>query len=423
MNKKVYETVKETLYYDVLPSGLKVYMVPKQGYQKTYVTLSTPLGSTTTQYIKNGVVLEIPSGIAHFLEHKLFEQDGKDVSEEFALNGANVNAFTMNNKTTYLFHTTSNLIENIRILLNFVFQPTFTVDGVETEKPIIEQEISMYEDDSNTVIYMNVLRNMYEHHPVREEILGTRESIYRITKSLLEDVHQTYYHPENMILFITGNFVPEEIYEALLKMDPAGWSNELQPVFTQHEEADGVTCVETSKAMDVMVPNALLGIKLPIPHQTMNILRYELIASIVMDLLIGKSTENFAALLEKGYINDTFGVDVTIDKDYGYLLIGSQTKHPNELKTEIMTMISEAKSQGVDVKQYQRTKKLIIGNFIQALNSLEYIANQFTKYYFLDADLFEILTVADTITFEDILAFIRVIDQPSRCTYSVIMPK
>ncbi|QMS85831.1 EF-P 5-aminopentanol modification-associated protein YfmH [Candidatus Xianfuyuplasma coldseepsis] len=423
MTKYTYESIKETVYKDTLPSGLQVFIVPKKGYHKTYVTLSTPLGSTTTTYEKDGNIHSIPAGMAHFLEHKLFEQDGLDVSQQFALLGANVNAFTMNSKTTYLFHTTDHLIECITLLLQFVFHPHFTEEGVEKEKPIIIQEINMYEDDSNTVIYMNALKSMFHEHPVREEILGTPESINTIHKEILEDVHQAYYNPQEMVLFITGNVHVQNLFSELQKVDPIVETSATKPHVEDIKEPQTVFQSSILQEMDVHMSNALFAIKLPtstFPKKPL--MQHELTFSILLDLLVGKSTHNYQQLIERGVINDSFGVDVSIEKDYGYLLFGSQTKDPNRFINEIKSLLSTTVETGVDVVQFKRTKRLIIGNFIQALNSLEYIANQFTKYHMLDGDLFEVLTIAEDITIEDVYHMLAIINDTSYHSESIIVP-
>lgn len=423
MNKRTYASIQETIYRDVLPNGLRVFLVPKKGYHKTYVTLTTPLGSTTKSYQKHGTTHEIPAGMAHFLEHKLFEQEGSDVSKKFARLGASVNAFTMNSKTTYLFHATTNVIDGITLLLDFVLHPTFTEEGVESEKPIIIQEINMYEDDSNTVIYMNALRGMYHHHPVREEILGTPESIESIHKELLEDVHQAYYNPNQMVLFITGNIDVEAILEDLHQQQTSIPKPCCIPGEAGIKEPLTVNQERTVHKMDVHMSNALLGIKLPVESFAKEpIMHHELTFSILLDLLVGKSTKTFQHLLQKGLINDSFGVDVSIENDYGYLLFGSQTREPDKFINEIKSVINQAISTGIDMDQFHRTKRLIVGNFIQALNSLEYIANQFTKYHMLQGDLFEVLTIAEQISLEDVQMMLQILQDNTLYSSSIIIP-
>lgn len=424
MNKTVYSTIKETLYEHKLSNGLTVFMLPKAGYHKTYVTLSTPMGSNVTTYLKNGEIKQIPFGVAHFLEHKLFEQDGKDVSELFAQNGAQVNAYTMNNRTTYLFSCTDHILDNIEILMQFVFHPTFTTKGIEAEIGIIAQEISMYEDDPNTAIYMGLLKNMYHNHPVQHDILGTVETISTITKELLDDVHQAYYHPENMVMFITGAI---DIEQTIQFLEQSVIQLPESNVDIYHEPVDEPVIVhsrEQHKAMDVLMPNCLIGYKLDMSHNNhVDHMKHELIYTILLDVLFGHSTSNYEELLHNGYINDSFGMDITLEDDYGFILLGGNTKYPTEFISVIQTMVEEASKNGLEVEQVNRTIKQIIGSFIQALNSLEYIANQFTKYYFQQTSLFHILDVASAITVEDIERALQTLTKDSVMSSYIIYPK
>lgn len=424
MNKMVYDTINETLYSHQLQNGLQVFILPKKGYHKTYVTLSTPLGSNVTTFDKNGVQTDIPYGVAHFLEHKLFEQDGKDVSELFANNGAQVNAYTMNNRTTFLFSCTDHVRKNVELLLQFVFHPTFTQEGIDKEIGIISQEISMYEDDPNTAIYMGLLKNMYENHPVKIDILGTIESISMITKELLDEVHMRYYHPTNMVLFITGNIQPEEIISSLEELTETERQENI-PLLQRHDlEPLHVHTPIGETQMDVLMPNCLIGMKLAVSElPSHNIMKDELIYTILLDMLMGRSTTNYEQLLRKGYINDSFGMDVTLEDDYGFILIGGNTKYPKEFVQSIQDFIAKAVETGFAVADFERTKKQIIGGFIQALNSLEYIANQFTKYHFTNASLFDVLDVASTITLSDVNCALTTMQHPNRCATFTIFPK
>lgn len=419
MTTRQFTSLDETVHRHVFANGLTMYVLPKQGFHRTYVTLSTPLGSNVTTITTPSGTKTLPAGIAHFLEHKLFDQHGTDVSERFATTGAQVNAYTMNNRTTYLFSCTKELDQNLATLLDFVFHPTFTDDGVAKEIDIITQEINMYQDDANTMIYMGALQNMYHHHPVKTDILGTADSIATITKELLYDVHDVFYHPDNMVLFVTGNIDPLDAIEMVgkhLKSSDASGTHELVPTPV---EPPHVRLAHDEKTMDVAMPNAVLGIKLNC-HDDVDLMRSELLYSITLDLLFGKSTANHETLLESSLINDTFGIDITIESDYGFVLIGGNTRHPEQLIDAMKRMLT---GHELDRDHFRRTKRQIVGSFIQALNSLEYIAHQFTKYHYLDTSLFHILDVADTITIDDVIAATVCLADPTTWTSYVIRPK
>lgn len=424
MKIRQYDTLKETLYYDVLPNGLQVFVVPKESYHKTYVTLSTPLGSTVTSIQTTAGTVSLPLGIAHFLEHKLFDKEGSDVSATFAMNSAQVNAYTMNGQTTYLFSCTDQLYANIDTLFDFVFEPVFTDEGVADEIGIIAQEITMYEDDPNTAIYMGMLQNLYHLHPVKEDILGTIDSIKTITKDLLYEVHSQCYHPSNMVLFITGQVDPTDVFPWLHQysfqtVEPL--QHTPKQIFNEPVSIVRASCERT---MEVSIPNALLGIKLPIHEfDLQSIMKQELVCSILIDMLVGKSTPAFQTLLSKGLINDSFGMDITIEQDYGFLLFGSNTKLPEEFLSELKTLLLSASVATFSLDHFSRSKKQVIGHFIQALNSLEYIANQFTKYHFLGSSLFDVLDLASAIELDDIETFLKLIQLPSQMSTCIIRPK
>ncbi len=405
MNKQEYPKINETLYTETLDNGLSVFLLQKKGFHKSFVTFSTNLGSIATQgKDKNNKTIDLPKGIAHFLEHKLFEQNNQDVSTQFAMNQARVNAYTQNSRTTYLFSCTANLEKNIELLLNFVQYPLFTEDGVEKEKSIITQEINMYKDDTNIVSYLNLINNMYDNHPIKNDILGTEDTIKEINVDILRIAHQTYYSPSNMVLFITGNFEPLEIME-LIKENQKKYIN--QNEYTNVSDIPVQNNIVNQKSseikLEINIPNYLLGIKqLPTNLETENIMKKELIMAILIDLIVGKSSSNYKHLLKDGLINDSFGIDITFEETYGFFLIGSETYLPKELDSTLKEIFQNLDSHEIKEKDFSRTKKQIIGGFIQALNSLEYISNQFTKYYYQGASLFNILDIANKITIEDV---------------------
>ncbi len=405
MNKLVYPKIKETLYTKQLANGLSVFLLPKKGFHKSYASFSTDLGSIATKIRdEHHQEFALPKGIAHFLEHKLFEQNNTDVSTLFAANQARVNAFTQNNRTTYLFSCTANLEENLALLLNFVQNPLFTEAGVEKEKSIITQEIRMYKDDPNTVAYMSLLRNMYNAHPVTDDILGTEESIKAINVDILTKTHQTFYNPNKMVLFVAGNFDPLKLMQFIEKnQENVFFNNTYQDASNIPLESNIVGKKHTEINLDITIPNYLLAIKqLPTNFKQENIIKKELIIAILVDLLIGKSSANYKHLLENGLINDSFGIDITLEETYGFFLVGSETHQPKALEQALKTIFQNLDDFEITKTDFSRTKRQIIGGFIQALNSLEYIANQFTKYHYFNASLFNILELAEEITIDDV---------------------
>jgi predicted Zn-dependent peptidase len=421
-----YPLLKETLLQTTLSNGLNVFILPKKGFNKTYVTLSTPLGSTTTTVKKEtGEMIELPSGIAHFLEHKLFDRLGEDLSITFAKNSAQVNAYTMNQRTTYLFSCTENLKQNISTLLDMVFHPIFTNEGVQKEIGIINQEIAMYKDDPSNSCYMELLQNMYHHLPLKEDVLGTETSIKEITAQLLKDVHETCYHPTKMLLFITGNVDAEDILLWLKKQTihteiPRSATKIKHPIMEPELPKNTFGTLK----MEVSIPEVLIGIKLPKDELlSKNVIKWELVFSIFFDMLFGKSTRNYQTMLQKGIINNSFGLDITIEQDYGHILIGCNTRKHHEFIHSIQYILSDISTDDFSTEHFLRIKKQVVGRFIQSLNSLEFIANSFTKYYFLNQQLFDVLTIAKNISIKDLEYLTKFVTNTSKISTFIILPK
>jgi predicted Zn-dependent peptidase len=282
----------------------------------------------------------------------------------------------------------------------------------------------MYDDDDNTAIYMGLMRQLYHHHPVRDDILGTQESIRTITKDLLERVHTACYHPAKMVLFVAGNVDPETMLSWLHDQNLSLNGLDPCPKPSLPEEPQHVRNASGSRTMDIALPNALMGIKLPVTSDIANEpMKWELAFSIFCDLLIGKSTATYQQFLREGLINDTFGLDITIEPDYGFVLFGSHTTRPDAFLEALRRRILDVDDTSFDVAHFARAKQQIIGQFIQSLNSLEYIANQFTKYEFLGGSLFDVLDIANAITKDDVLAVLPLLQQEERMSVIVIHPK
>jgi predicted Zn-dependent peptidase len=402
MNRKYHEDINETVFTDTLPNGLQVYIVPKNGFNKTYVSLTAPFGSNITKYKDNGTEWTIPYGVAHFLEHKLFEIDGKDISEKFSQHSAHVNAFTTNNRTSYLFSATDHLFLNIETLCDFVLHPQFTEEGIKKEMGIITQEINMYDDDPNNRLYMGLLKNMYPTHPVSLDILGTEESINTINKDILSNTHKSFYNPHQMVLFITGKVDVEETITFLQGKYSTTTPHNKVEVLTEPLQKP-TTPFKDHISFDVLQSNALLGITLPVFDFTKtNYIKKELSFAIFSEIMFGKGTKNYQTLLEKELINDTFGTDITLEEGYSFMLIGGNTNNVDELYKEIQNIIDSTITNSISPSHFKRILHQIIGGFINSLNSIEYIANQYTSYLIHHTTLFDMLEIAKSITIEDI---------------------
>ncbi|MUG45622.1 EF-P 5-aminopentanol modification-associated protein YfmH [Paenibacillus woosongensis] len=400
-----HERLKETVYRETMDNGLQVYVLPKPGFQKTYATFSTKYGSIDNHFRVEGEdETKVPDGIAHFLEHKMFEEPEGDIFAKFASLGASANAFTSFEQTVYLFSATENVMENIETLVNFVQNPYFTDQNVEKEKGIIGQEIGMYQDNPDWRVYFGLIEAMYAVHPVHIDIAGTVESISTITKETLYKCYDAFYHPSNMLLFVVGGVDPEEVF-SLVRSNQAKKSyppqGEIQRLFDT--EPNEVHEKRKVIKLPVSLPKCLFGFKeTNIGISGEALLRRDLALKLALDLLIGSSTKLYQKLYDMDLISDSFGHEFNSNPNYAFSAIGGDTKDPDRL-LEIFT--EEAKlilASGFQSDDFERARKKKIGGYLRMLNSPENIAHEFTRYRFRGGDLFSVLPIYESLTLEEV---------------------
>lgn len=408
MQKYYYETLKETVYYEKLANGLQVYLLPKAEYNKTFATFSTHYGSVDNRFVPLGgtEMVTVPDGVAHFLEHKMFESPTGDVFQDFAKHGASANAFTSHDVTTYLFSCTNELLTNLGLLIDFVQEPYFTPENVEKEKGIIGQEINMYEDNADWRIYQQTLAQLYPEHPVGIDIAGTIATISEITDETLYTCYNTFYHPNNMLLFVIGNFEVEAVMTFIRENQTEKAFAQPQPIM-RHEVRDTTKPGGKNRqlTMDVSMPKIMIGIK---NQEVFDIepkqqLKNELAYDFMLDLLFGSSSKNYDQLLADGVINDSFGYSQTNDPGVGYTLMSTDTENPEAFIAAIQKIITEFDPTAIDESVVERFKRKNMGQFIRSLNSVEFIANQFTRYAFNGMNIFEVLEIMNEITQADLV--------------------
>ncbi|MCV4232086.1 insulinase family protein [Virgibacillus sp. LDC1] len=400
-----YDNLQETLYYEVMDNGLHVYVLPKPGFQKTYATFATKYGSVDNHFkVEGESETRVPDGIAHFLEHKMFEEPEGDIFAKFASNGASANAFTSFDQTVYLFSATENIHENLETLINFVQNPYFTDQNVEKEKGIIGQEINMYQDNPDWRVYFGLIEAMYKVHPVHIDIAGTVESIGTITKEDLYTCYNAFYHPSNMLLFVVGGVDPEETMN-LIRSNQAGKSYEKQGSIERlfDPEPQGVEEKRRESRLAVSLPKCLFGFKEKLVGLTAEEqLRRDLTTKLMMDLLFGSSTELYQQLYDEDLISDSFGHEYNSSPQYAFSAVGGDTKDPDQLLARIRTEVDKLKGTGFQASDFERARKKKMGGYLRMLNSPENIAHEFTRYQFRGADFFKVLPVYESITLEDV---------------------
>ena len=428
MNKIHFENLQETLYTETLDNGLDVYILPKKGFSKTFVTFTTKYGSIDRTFIPNGKTEEVtvPDGIAHFLEHKMFEKEEGDVFQKFSVLGGSANAFTSFTRTAYLFSATDKVYDNTEVLLDFVQEPYFTEETVEKEKGIINQEITMYDDLPDWRLYFGAIENLYHQHPVKIDIAGTIESIDKITADHLYECYETFYHPSNMVLFIVGAVQPEEML-AFIKENQAkktfGEQAEITRLF--EEEPNTAAIPERTLEMDVTKPKLSFGLKCTNVHLSGEaMLKQELAAELLLDVLFGRTSSFYKEAYEDGLIDESYGYSFSQEYGFGFAMIVSDTDDPDALAAKIRQTIEETKtSWSITGEELERIAKRKIGQFMRSLNSIEFIANQFTRYQFNEMDLFNVVPMIEKLTITDLqAAFATIQDEAGQTTFK-ILPK
>ncbi|QGP76534.1 EF-P 5-aminopentanol modification-associated protein YfmH [Tetragenococcus halophilus] len=409
MNKKVYSTLNEKLYTEVLDNGLTVFILPKREFHKTYGLFSTNYGSIDNEFAYQGEKRKkVPDGIAHFLEHKMFEKKEGDIFQEFGRLGASANAFTSFTKTSYLFSATDHIKDNLLTLLDFVQAPYFTPETVEKEKGIIAQEIQMYQDNPDWQLFFGLLQNLYPKHPLHIDIAGTVNSIDKITADDLYECYQTFYHPSNMILFVVGNIDPQETMSWVK-------NNQAEKNFTDIREIYRYFPQETtfdinsysSKTMSVSRPKATLGVRgfqENLPKGDKAQLRFRTAMNLLLQLLLGNTSKNYLRLYQEGIIDDSFGFDFSLERSFHMADFFSDTGRPEEFLQEIEDiLLNFANEEEVNEENLERLKKKMLGKYFQSLNSLEFIANQFTQDLFGTLTLFDLPEIIRSIQLQDCL--------------------
>ncbi|MBM6618377.1 EF-P 5-aminopentanol modification-associated protein YfmH [Bacillus suaedaesalsae] len=426
MEKVIFEQLKEELYYETMENGLKVYILPKEGFNKTYATFTTKYGSIDNRFNLPGKdeQVHVPDGIAHFLEHKLFEKEDGDVFQQFSKQGASANAFTSFTRTAYLFSSTSNVELNLETLVDFVQEPYFTEKTVEKEKGIIGQEITMYDDNADWRLYFGLIQNMFKNHPVAIDIAGTIDSIAKITKDMLYTCYETFYHPSNMLLFVVGPVNPEQIMKQIrdnqAKKDFTK-QQEIQRFFDDEQES--VAEKKTILKMSVQSSKCLVGLKVKNAGKSgEELLRNELATNVLLDMLFGKSSKNYEQLYQSGLIDESFAYDYTEEYEFGFGLVGGDTMKPDELADTLSKMLLNY-SGTISEEYLERVKKKKIGSFLRALNSPEYIANQFTRYSFNEMNMFDVVKVLESLTITDIEKSAKDLIAEERMTVCQVVPK
>ena len=425
--KKEYPHVGETLYSGVLENGLQIFVLPKKDFRSAYAAFATHYGGAMRRFSVSGQMTDTPAGVAHFLEHKMFDMpDGSNVMAAFAENGADPNAFTSSDITCYHFRCSEKLEENLRLLLSYVSTPYYTPETVQKEQGIIAQEIQMGDDSPARKIYYNLLSILYEHHPIRDYVVGTVESIAQITDRTLYDCHSVFYAPSNMVFCVEGDVDPERVFAIAEELLPAGKSPVPHADFGEPENLAPLRD-RIEQEMPVGEPEFLIGAKTVDPPVTeesgaRDRMRNRLAAGLSLRLLFGNSSPLFARLYEEGILTHDFDYEVDYAAETATIMIGGEGPDPEKVFEAVCEELSRVTTEGISRTLFSRAKKAMIGGRLRGLEDFENVCVNLISDWFDGYCSFDCMDLLSDLRKEDCEAWIRENLARERLAMSVIRP-
>ena len=417
-----YPQLGEKVYREVLSNGLTVAVVPRPGFTKKLCYFVTDFGAIHTGFTLDGKHWSVPAGIAHYLEHKMFDLPGRDVSGEFAALGAIPNAFTGYDVTAYYFSCTENFRECLDLLLEFVSTPYFTQETVQKEQGIIGQEIDMNRDNPDTQIFEMLMENMYDRHPIRIPILGRRETIAKITPENLTACHNAFYRPDNMLLCVVGDVDPEEVKAIAEKRLGNG---DYPPVERVRRWEEALTCATAyeEKTMDVAMPMFHLGFKCESWEPGEEATRRELTAELAAEALFGESSPLYQQLYEAGLIDTSFGGGFETIDGMALFTASGDSNNPKAVTEAILARADQIVREGLDEADFLRMKRSALGRRIRSLDSFDATCYRICAYHFSGFDYFRFPAVYRDIQATDVYSFLKKSITRDNMSLAVILPK
>ena len=417
-----YPQLGEKVYREVLSNGLTVAVVPRPGFTKKLCYFVTDFGAIHTDFTLDGKHWSVPAGIAHYLEHKMFDLPGRDVSAEFAALGAIPNAFTGYDVTAYYFSCTENFRECLDLLLEFVSTPYFTEETVQKEQGIIGQEIDMNRDNPDTQIFEMLMENMYDRHPIRIPILGRRETIAKITPENLTACHNAFYRPDNMLLCVVGDVDPEEVKAIAEKRLGNG---DYPPVERVRRWEEALTCATAyeEKTMDVAMPMFHLGFKCESWEPGEEATRRELTAELAAEALFGESSPLYQQLYEAGLIDTSFGGGFETIDGMALFTASGDSNNPKAVTEAILARADQIVREGLDEADFLRMKRSALGRRIRSLDSFDATCYRICAYHFSGFDYFRFPAVYRDIQAADVCSFLKKSITRDNMSLAVILPK
>ena len=418
--------VKEKIYIEKLDNGLTVMIIPKPGVQKKYMILGTNYGSNDNEFIVPGEQEKttVPNGVAHFLEHKMFEQEnGTNSLDVLTALGTEANAYTTNDHTAYLFECTDNFYEAMDELMDYVQHPYFTDENVEKEKGIIGQEIMMYDDYPEWRVYLNAMEAMYHNNPIKIDIVGTIETISKIDKEILYKCYETFYNPSNMAMVICGDFEPEKLIEEVKKRLIDKKSNgKIERIF--QEEPEEIVKEKIEQKLEVSQPLYTIGIKDKMDNiensNKTDIVKKHIAIEILLNIIMGRSSKLYKELYNEGLIYSGASLDYEFSKTYAHILIAGQSTDPEKLYEKFKLRVKELKENGIDENDFERNKKMIYGGYVKEYNDVTDIARMFLADYFKGINSFDYIEEINSINVEYLNQVLKDVFKENKMVLSIV---
>lgn len=405
------------------PSGLTMLLCPMPGYSTAYATFTANVGSVDTGFKTqdDDAFVDVPEGIAHFLEHKMFENEDGDAFAKYAKTGASANAYTSFDKTAYLFACTDRFEESLEILLDFVRRPYFTKESVQKEQGIIGQEIRMYDDDGEWRVQFNLLQALYHNHPVRIDIAGTVESIAEIDDQLLYRCYRTFYNLNNMVLCVSGNFD----IDAVLRVADRVIKPDEKPVEIERrhvDEPESICKPLVEQKFAVAAPLFQFGFKGCGGNPREN-LKNQILDEILAEIIAGDASPLYRRMYDAGIINSTFGSEIMAGRDYMCAIFSGESREPERVADEIKAEVARMRREGVDKKMFELCRRATYGRYIGMYTRTASVAGLMSAVYFAGMDdMYALLDIVANATPDQMNERLQIAFNPEKSALSIVRP-
>ena len=404
----------------VLENGLTILTCPMEEKSSAFALFGTKFGSVDQHFLLNGREIRVPSGTAHFLEHKLFENEDSDAFELFARTGASSNAYTSYDRTCFIFSATDGFYDSLRILLGFVREPYFTKETIDKEQGIISEEIRMYDDSPGWQLMTGVLGLEYHNHPIKEDIAGTEQSIAEITPEMLYDCYNAFYTPENMVISIAGKFDEEKAIE-ICRECLSDMKNENSAKLKIAEDGSIARAFGT-KDMSVAMKQFSYAYKekaFPAEKQYMS----ELYLEMLLYIIAGSTSRLYGELYDDGLVNSSFGFEILEGEDFMTVIFSGDSRDPEETVKRIRNAIDRYRKNGIPENRIEEVKRLLLGDTVSVMDEPEAAASEMAGAYFKNGSVYDKINAVCSVNKEELENMLAEHFDSAKASLFVINPK